>query len=342
MGVLTIPTPAGVSRNIVALTSTQTWTVPSTAQYVDVLVIGGGGGGFGGNRSAGFGAHYNGCGGGVLFLQDVYLGGTGTVSVTIGAGGAGSAGQANTSTVDAGVGTFSAFGTYGYAGGAYFAPGNSPEPGIPGYKGTTVNPLSGTDTTQSNFAPALIGLHILKTSDYVTDNNGAANPYGPSIYFGVNAFGLSGGRQGNIGTGVAVYSGSAPGTTSSGTANNISQTRTVIPNYFWRIDNYLGSASAGGNSSSGSVGGAAGVKGFAGSGGGTRGISNGAGAQGGPGAGGGGACPTAGGTGGAGGNAGSNTGAGGGGGGTSFSATAGTGGNGGNGGSGLVMVSWIG
>lgn len=340
MGQTTIPAVAGLTRNIQAFTSTQTWTVPSTAQYVDVLVIGGGGGGTSGYRTISAGSGYAGCGGGVLLLRDLYLGGTGTVSITIGSGGTGGVASATTAPNEGTAGTFSAFGTYGYASGS--SSGASVRPGLPGYKGTAVDAAYASDTTQTNFAPLLIGHTPQYTSDSLSNAGSGGGSYNPQLYMSPNAMGWSGGYSGSSGTSNVTYIGGSPGHGSSLTMNNLIQTRTVLQNYFWQIDNSLGSASAGANSSSGGAGGAAGVKGYAGGGGTTRGISNGAGSQGGPGAGGGGACSTAGGTGGAGGAAGANTGAGGGGGGTSFSATAGTGGAGGNGGSGLVMVSWIG
>ena len=82
MGLSTIPAVAGVQNNIVAFTSTQTWTVPSTAQFVDVLIVGGGSGSRGGRRNTTNNDEV-GCGGGVLVLRNLYLGGTGTVSVVL-------------------------------------------------------------------------------------------------------------------------------------------------------------------------------------------------------------------------------------------------------------------
>jgi len=85
------------------ITSSQTWTPPAWAKYFKVLIYGGGGGGGAGGRYATTSGRSGGGpgGGGPAVIADfTNLQITGSVSITIGAGGSGSAGQ--TSDTNAG------------------------------------------------------------------------------------------------------------------------------------------------------------------------------------------------------------------------------------------------
>jgi hypothetical protein len=193
MGLSQVPSPVtGATRNVQVFLASTTWTVPSTAKYVDVLVVGGGCGGKGGYRRTlatdGVACY----GGAVVMARDVYLGGTGSVAVTIGAGSSGTAGSASTSSTtepsDAG---FSAFGAI-YAGG-----GRVSGPGIPGYRGTANlggNSYTVTnDSTQTNWGPAFISA---STSGFQGFSSSANSTTERSITLGLNVFGLYGGGRG--------------------------------------------------------------------------------------------------------------------------------------------------
>jgi hypothetical protein len=315
------------------------------------MVVGGGGGGTGsGNNNSGGSA---GAGGGVTILKDIYLGGTGTVSIVVGAGSNGTAGTSTAATgVSPSIAGYSGFGTYVYSSGGRY----SSWLGQPGYKGTTSHPYGGADTTSSNFAPTLL---------QPAGDNAAGNYIGtlflasnvPSGFYSSSSYtditqgftldgtgygmtGGTGGYQNNTGS-PAGFTYAQSGANASYASLQLFGPNTPLP---WGASTVftLGTASAGGNSSDGHVGGVAGNTGYAGGGGGFYNASPYFGVCGAQGAGGGGAaCSTAGGTGGTGGNGGTNTGGGGGAGGYN-NQTSGTGGSGGNGGSGLVIVSYIG
>lgn len=336
-------TPAGgATRNFQAFTSSTTWTVPASALYVDVLVVGGGSGGRGGFRMnvASENSGSPGFGGGVTMVRDIYLGGTGTVSITIGAGSNGTAGGTTTNPAGPGRAGFSAFGTYAYSQG-----GSTSDtlPGAPGYKGSAVFGSYGLpiDTTQSNWAPlmAITPTRRFFSNDTNTDSFALAE--------GINAIGFWGGYPGyqtGSSTGIMVAGGSPGmgyvGTLGGSTTITTNTLPVTIPSNW--LTGVIGAATAGTAGAGGAAGGAAGVTGLAGGGGSCIPLAGGAGGQGGPGAGGGGTIPNpVGGTGGNGGNAGANTGAGGGGGAHTGSTGGGTGGNGGNGAAGLVVVSWL-
>ncbi len=70
MGLTLVPTATVVvpQQNQQVFTSSTTWTVPSTAQYVDVMVVGGGAGGQGGWRDTRNSA-YAGSGGAITILS---------------------------------------------------------------------------------------------------------------------------------------------------------------------------------------------------------------------------------------------------------------------------------
>lgn len=313
-------------RQYQIFTSSQTWTVPSSAQYVDVVIVGGGAGGRGGYRVNTDNAQSGG-GGAVVFLKDIYLGGTGTVAIVVGLGSNGTTGSSTTTQPNTpSTAGYSGFGTYGYAGGGQGG-NNIRYGGIPGYKGTSTQIYQasdywlGKDTTQSNWAPAMASM---QGAFYGAASISAAGP----VLFGVNALGLWGGEQGS-GPGQG-------GATSTQTTNTIPQ---LFPSN-WLASTTVGTAGTAGQGATN--GGGAGPLGVGGGGGGVSSSSVGAnGSAGGPGAGGAGGNPASLGlNGGNGGNAGTNSGAGGGAGAHTLSTTAGTGGNGGNGAAGLVIVSW--
>jgi hypothetical protein len=328
----------GVTHNIVAFTSSQTWTVPASAKYVDVLVVGGGCGGRGGRRAINNSSDA-GYGGGVTLVSNIYLNGTGTVSVVVGAGSSGTSGTATTTEAAAsGTGGYSGFGTYAYSSGGNNTGGF---PGIAGYKGTSSQYNLNQDGTQSNYAPLLnynYNTNNMYSSGGVTNNLIVGN--------GLNAIGFRGGYTGSsyLSNSTINTAGGSPGMDAPGN-NSVSVTTNTIPSFdFYNLKTLVGAATAGTLGGSGGTAGAAGQAGVAG-GGGTAFYGTGVHGQGGPGAGGGGGHGGAqlggSGNGGNGGNAGANTGAGGGAGGCTGSTTAGTGGNGGNGAAGIVVVHWV-
>jgi len=341
MALNTIPAVAGLTRNIQSFTSSTTWTVPSTAQYVDVLVVGGGSGGRGGKRQND-NSDFGGFGGAITVLNNIYLGGTGTVSITIGSGTNGTTGTSTTSraTIPGDAG-YSAFGTYVYSQGGQPSTGS---PGYPGYKGTTANPNLSNDTTQSNYAPTLIAPYAVYSNYTGSQYTGNLNPG-----IGVNAFGITGGWSGAyFTTNTSVNTlGGVPGWADPTSAANSLRLSTVPSFDFYNLKStpLIGTATAGTTGGAGGTAGPAGVVGVGG-GGGTAFYGTGQHGQGGPGAGGGGGQGGlqlgGSGTGGNGGNAGTNTGAGGGGGGNTGGTGGGTGGNGGNGAAGIIIVTWLG
>lgn len=338
MGLTQVPAVAGLSRNVQAFTSSTTWTVPSTAIYVDVLVVGAGGGGQGGRRTTTYASGYGGGGGSIVVAKNIYLGGTGTVTITIGSGTNGSTGTATTTDAALpGQAGFSSFGDIIFAGGAYNQQG-----GVPGYKGSLLSyswSVAGGDPSAMNNTRGIY--NQINSAEGFRETASSAR-YGG---FGLDAIGLRGGYGGYYGTsGVGDIAGTIPGSGNSVNGNTIQLTTIPTLNWF-NVNSYIGSASAGVNGGAGGTVGPAGVAGIAG-GGGTAFYGTGQHGQGGPGAGGsggqGGAQLGGSGNGGNGGNAGANTGAGGGAGGSTGSTSAGTGGNGGNGAAGIIVVSWLG
>ena len=335
-------TSAAISRNIQVFTSSTTWTVPATAKYVDVLVVGGGCGGRGGRRELDSNEGNGARGGGVTIMRDIYLNGTGTVSIVVGAGSSGTAGSATTTqaAVPSAAG-YSGFGTYCYSGGGTAAYG-----GVPGYKGTSeASSISNwqLSTTQADFAPSMVNM---PAQGYMTDlitsyNQGAQS----AIFMGLNSYGLRGGISGTGGNNAAnqVSAGSHPGTTIlSGTTGNV-RTNTIPQDNWSNVKASVGAATAGTAGTGGGAGGAGGITGIGGGGGACSPTAGQPGGQGGAGAGGGGSFPNpVGGTGGNGGNGGTNSGGAGGQGANTGSTGAGTGGAGGNGAAGIVVVTWLG
>jgi hypothetical protein len=326
MGLQQIPAVTGLTRNIRAFTSSQTWTVPSTAQYVDVLVVGGGSGGRGGYRQNTNG-NPAGPGGAVTLVKNIYLGGTGTVAITIGAGSNGTTGTASGIAPSwASAGGFSAFGDFVYSGGAFEDIG-----GLPGRKSTTQYGASYAINSQSevsNNAPSITGPFTVSSG---TANISSRTAHG----LGLDIIALTGGYGGTSNDGGSSFNncGTPPGSAPHTTNNSIRLWTISTPNWF-NVNSYLGAATAGTVAGAGGTAGPAGVVGLAG-GGGTAFYGSGQHGQGGAHLGGSG-------NGGNGGNAGTNTGAGGGSGGNTGSTSVGTGGNGGNGASGIVVVSWLG
>lgn len=346
MGAQTLPVPAVIlpTRRTIAFTSSTTWTVPSSAQFVDVMVVGGGQGGKGGIRQPSNG-YDGGTGGAITIAQNLYLGGTGTVAITVGAGTSGTAGVATTGpSTNASSAGNSLFGTFvASQGGAQH--GN---PSAPGYRGSVNGPYRGGDTTLSNFTPVLqsgmytgSGFAVDAPSNTNLGYNSLSINNAPSFGYSSDAtfWGFQGGATGPEGA-----SGGGYGGTQQNAAlrlGTFSMNRTPWGSHLLFT---IGSATAGTNASSGASGGAAGLSGYSGGGGPAGNASNANGAPGGPGAGGGGGNGNGSGgvVGGNGGNAGTNSGSGGGAGGCTGITSAGTGGNGGNGAAGFIIVSYIG
>jgi hypothetical protein len=343
MGLTTTSPLVLPTRRVLVFTSSQTWTVPSSALYVDVMVVGGGCGGQGGMGASPSYGEVGGSGGGITTQKDISLSGVSTVSIVVGAG---SNGTAGTTTGSAGAtpsqASYSAFGTYVYSGGGFAGNGAG---GMPAYKGTNNYPYNGGDSTVTNFAPILytpIPNTATTNMIYPQLQQAYSSSGTTSQYFMTQgnslegtAIGSSGGWGGqNSGGSGAGYAGGIAG----GSNPNRSNTSLYIASQTlpWGAASIftLGTPSAG--AVAGAAGGLAGPIGYAGGGGGGGG-GNVAGGLGANGAGGGGAGSSTT-NGGAGGNAGTNTGSGGGGGGSGN----GTGGAGGNGAAGFVIVSYIG
>lgn len=329
---------AGATINYQAFTSSTTWTVPTSAKYVDVMVVGGGLGGKGGRR-ANAASGTPGFGGAITMMNNIFLNGTGTVSIVVGAGSSGTAGTSTTSdSAEPSSAGYSGFGSFCYSQGAI---SNQSLGGWPGYKGTngggtaSINLVN--DSNQSNFAP------ILFTTSNVFYSPFTGQAIDPGQLTGLNSYGLQGGRAGYASSGTGFRSGLPAGSSSGNDFSSNVTTMTLPSSISSEYNTAIGAATAGtdGNGRTGS-GGAAGIAGFSGGGGSCVPSTSGVGAQGGHGAGGGGSWPsTTNNNGGNGGNAGTNTGAGGGGGACTGSTAGGTGGTGGNGAAGIVIVKWI-
>lgn len=337
MGLTQVPAVAGLSRNVQAFTSSTTWTVPSTAIYVDVLVVGAGGGGQGGKREASNGG-FGGGGGAIVVAKNIYLGGTGTVTITIGSGTNGSTGTATTTdAAQPGQAGFSSFGDIIIAGGGYNSAG-----GVPGYKGNMLSYGWGVPNSDPSINDNTRGIYYVTYGGQGFRQTNSTGIFGG---FGLDAIGLKGGASGYGGTSnLGNLAGTIPG--GGGAENGNGYRLTTVPTLNWfNVNSYLGAATAGTVAGAGGTAGPGGVTGLAG-GGGTPYYGTGQHGQGGPGAGGaggqGGLQLGGSGNGGNGGNAGANTGAGGGAGGSTGGTGGGTGGNGGNGAAGIIVVSWLG
>jgi hypothetical protein len=332
------------TRRTLVFTSSTTWTVPTSALYVDVMVVGGGSGGQGGQGTSSGSGGQGGSGGAITMQKDISLSGVSTVSIVVGAGSNGTVGGTTSVGSTPSQAGYSAFGTYVYSGGGFMS-----YSGTPAYKGTNNFPYNSSDSTGTNFAPilftqmpntAIINMvypqlqNVIMQQDVLSANMIQGNSLDGT------AIGSSGGWGGYGGT-------SGGGGYVGGIAGGYSRNRLNTSNFVasqtlpWGAASIftLGTPSAGAVGGS-AAGGIAGPIGYAGGGGGGGGGNGGfAGGLGANGAGGGGAGSSTT-TGGAGGNAGTNTGSGGGGGGATTSN--GTGGAGGNGAAGFVIVSYIG
>jgi hypothetical protein len=114
--------------NYITATGVTSYTIPATAQTLDVLIIGGGAGGSSGALAAAgnAGGGAGGGGGGVSRTQFSVAALTSPVSVTVGTGGAGGAAITSTGAGASGVaGGTTAFGSYMWAGGGKASSGGS-------------------------------------------------------------------------------------------------------------------------------------------------------------------------------------------------------------------------
>jgi hypothetical protein len=216
----------GTSTNIAWFTATgsNTWTKPSGAQSVDVVLLAaGGGGGSGAIEASGTAASGGGGGGGGGMLQRSFAAAdlSSTVTVTVGAGGAGGAavsGSSASSGITGSAGGGTSFGSYCYtfAGGA-------------GGGGTT-STGSGGSSSALNMVPGSAGGAGSPTAPGAGGNSagatgggggGGVSPGGsPAACGGQIASASLSGSPGNTGS-AGVVSGASPG---SGTAPTVKAT----------------------------------------------------------------------------------------------------------------------
>jgi len=137
------------------ITSSQTWTPPTWAKYFKVLIYGGGGGGGAGGRYATTSGRSGGGpgGGGPTVIADfTNLQITGSVSITIGAGGSGSAGQTS-DTSQGGNGTAGGDSTFG----------------------SLLKSLGGGGGTGGNSSSGTQGTHYTTTNIFANGSGGASS-----------------------------------------------------------------------------------------------------------------------------------------------------------------------
>lgn len=175
---------------------TPTWTKPTGAKAVRVICIGGGGsGGSGCNGNSTARAGGSGGGGGAVTVADFDADDlTGTVAVTVGAGGAAKAGTTTSAGTDGDNGGSSSFGSYVFAGGGGGGKGggtSSQNGGGGGAQNASANFTSG-GTGQGGATPLFAG-----------DTNGGQGPNGASIGRRAEWGGGSGGGSGNAAAGAA-------------------------------------------------------------------------------------------------------------------------------------------
>lgn len=106
MGLQQIPAQAGLSYNVVSLTSSGSYTIPSNVSMIDILMIGGGQGGWGFTAAAVInnGNYGNSAApGAVVYVKEYPVTSGASISYTIGAGGAGGVGTGSTNASFAGA-----------------------------------------------------------------------------------------------------------------------------------------------------------------------------------------------------------------------------------------------
>ena len=249
-------------QTFTATSTTNTWTKPNGAKFVEIVLIGGGGGGGGGTNGSTGGSGGGGGGRSVTFLPASILGTT--ENVIVGAGGPG-----GTSGVSGTIGTSTSFGNWLLAGGG--SPGTAGIPVQAGGKGGIGIAQGSTGSAGTAGTAAGLG----GASGGGSTSSGSGTNGGDGYQYGA-AGGGAGGSQGgssNGGTGgnqnsiLSVISGGSSGTTAGGNGGQ--------PTNATSSEALPGAGGGGGGNGSVGAGGQGGQGGLYGGGGGGGGAGNG-------------------------------------------------------------------
>lgn len=290
---------AWVGKDEQVFTANGTWTKPTNATFVEVIVIGAGGGGASGIRTnSGNNATGGGGGGGGAVSRAVFSASSlpSTVAVTVGVGGTGGAARTtdNTNGISGGDGGESSFGTWlkaGGGGGGEFGQGSGGAVSVAGGGGasslnsavlsTGGSPATSDTNSLSGQGISTVDNGVGRNSEWGGASGGGCTSTGPVAQAGGSSVwaGPGGGAGGSKAT-TTTTSGGAGGTVQSYTAGGGGAGGAAATNGTAGTDNttlargYCGSGGGGGGSSNGAVAGNGGNGGNPGGGGGGGGASN--------------------------------------------------------------------